>query len=173
MWALSDSGKKLLSIAAALFFLLSAVGLSVLMVSDNTPSNDAVCYKPYPDLMAGKASYLTGGKPTKCTLILEKADNPEKRAKGLSGRKNLPANIGMLFIFDRPGKQCMWMKDMNFNIDMVWLDRDKQIIHIEEGVSPSTFPKSFCGADLAQYVIEVKAGVAEATNFRVGERIDL
>ncbi len=166
--------QRALFLFGALFFLVSTIGLTILITNNKAIAPNAICYAPYPDLMAGKSQYVTGGgNPTDCTLTLEKADTPEKRQQGLSGRKDIVANTGVLFVFDSPGRQCMWMKDMNFNIDIIWLSSEKEIIHIEENVSPKTFPQSFCGAEPALYVLEVKAGVANATGFHIGDHLNL
>jgi len=43
---------------------------------------------------------------------------------------------------------------------MVWLNSDKQVVHIEENVAPETYPELFCPDEPAQYVLEVEAGRA-------------
>ncbi|MBU4141500.1 DUF192 domain-containing protein, partial [Patescibacteria group bacterium] len=58
-----------------------------------------------------------GGKIIK----VEIADMPEKQAKGLSGRKFLAENHGMLFVFTSPDHYSFWMKDMNFSLDFIWI----------------------------------------------------
>ena len=47
---------------------------------------------------------------------------PEERSQGLSGRPNLAAGTGMLFVFEQAGSYAFWMKDMRFPLDMVWID---------------------------------------------------
>lgn len=91
---------------------------------------------------------------------IERADTEASRKKGLSGRDSIGAKDAMLFVFDKPGQRCMWMKDMKFSIDMVWLDASKRIVAIEHNVSPDTYPKNFCH-DNAQYVLEFAAGTAK------------
>ena len=98
---------------------------------------------------------------------LEVADDDEERMKGLSGRASLPADQGMLFIFGQPEEQCFWMKDMKFGIDMVWTDRQKKILKIQENVSPETYPDSFCEND-TQYVLEFNQGFAARYGLKVG-----
>lgn len=52
------------------------------------------------------------------------ADTPQKRQQGLSGREKLLPNTGMFFKFDTLEQQGIWMKDMNFSIDILWLDEN-------------------------------------------------
>jgi uncharacterized membrane protein (UPF0127 family) len=47
--------------------------------------------------------------------------------RGLGGKQEIGANQGMLFVFDRPGKYIFWMKDMNFPIDIIWIDKNLKI----------------------------------------------
>jgi hypothetical protein len=112
-------------------------------------------------------SLLIGNREINVILV----QTPEERQMGLSGRTNLPANTGMLFVFETPGTYGFWMKDMLFSIDMVWISADKRIIHIEKSVSPDTFPKAFSPKDPALYVLEVKAGFSDKNNIKVGDTI--
>ena len=49
----------------------------------------------------------------------EVADNFVTRMQGLMHRPSMGANEGMLFIFDEPGIQCMWMKNTLAPLDML------------------------------------------------------
>lgn len=101
---------------------------------------------------------------------LEIADTPQARAQGLSGRQSLPENSGMLFVFDSPSKQCMWMKNMKFPLDMVWLDKDKRVIQTRSDIKPETFPASFC-ADSTKYVVELNSGDVQREKIKTGQRL--
>lgn len=70
------------------------------------------------------------------------SDTDSKVVKGLSGRKSLGQDEAMLFVFQSPGIYKFWMKDMNFPLDIIWLDKDRKVIHIEHNLSPSTDRKS-------------------------------
>lgn len=103
---------------------------------------------------------------------VERADTNEKRLKGLSDRDNLPQDQAMLFLFDTPMEQCMWMKDMRFVVDMIWLNENKEVIKIEPNVAPETYPKSFC-AENTKYVIEINADLANSLRLAIGDKIEL
>lgn len=102
---------------------------------------------------------------------LENVTSSAAQTQGLSGRSGLAENSGMLFSYDNVEKRCMWMKDMKFNIDIIWLDGNNRISSIVQDLSPSTYPQSYC-AD-AKYVIELTAGEADKHNLRVGQVIKL
>ena len=94
----------------------------------------------------------------KATLQVELAQTPEERRVGLSHRRSLQKGRGMLFLFKKEGNYSFWMKDMYFPIDIIWINADKKIVHIEHRVAPETYPKSFASPIPAQYVLEVPAG---------------
>jgi len=110
-----------------------------------------------------------GGK----SFSLEVASTPQEQELGLGNRPSMPADHGMLFVFSgTPQKQCFWMRDMNFPLDIIWLGPDKQVVHIEQNVSPDTYPHSFCSSEPAQYVIELNAGAVAATGIHVGQTLN-
>jgi uncharacterized protein len=107
------------------------------------------------------------------TLNVEVADTDVARIQGLSGRKSLGKNEGMLFVFEDPGNYGFWMKDMNFAIDIAWLDKDKKIIYIENNVEPETYlknPPQIFGSDVTSlYVLETPAQFLVENNVKIGD----
>jgi len=101
------------------------------------------------------------------------ADTTETRTKGLSGTPYLPEGVVKLFVFDVSDRWGFWMKDMNYAIDIMWVDAAGEIIHIEENVAPSSFPKSYTPATPALYVIEASAGFVQQYEIAVGENVTL
>jgi len=101
----------------------------------------------------------------------ERAVTQQQQEKGLSYRQSLSKNQAMLFIFDKPDVECFWMKDMNFPLDMIWLNADKQVVHIEHDVQPSSYPNSFCPDTPAKYVIEVNAGTTTSVGLKTGDQV--
>lgn len=102
---------------------------------------------------------------------LEVADTNQTRKLGLSSRDSLAKNNGMLFVFEAPSEQCFWMKDMRFDLDIIWTDESKRINKIEKNVSPSSYPESFCAAE-TKYVLEFNAGFAELYGLKVGDELN-
>lgn len=114
--------------------------------------------------------YISSGK--QC-VNLETVNNDQSRQRGLSGRKSMPEDQGMLFVFEKPGRHCIWMKDMNFPLDIIWLDADKKVEHIEKNVAPDTYPKTFCPVNNAKYVVELNKGVADMAELKLGQQLNL
>jgi hypothetical protein len=95
------------------------------------------------------------------TVEVEIASTQAQFKKGLSGRGSLAAGHGMLFVFDKEGNWGMWMKGMQFPLDIIWANASGTIVTIEHSVSPDTYPTIFYPAQpTALYVLEVPAGFA-------------
>lgn len=93
------------------------------------------------------------------TFIAEVADTEAKRTLGLSGRKSLPTNQGMLFVFDEPSQPGFWMKDMNFPIDIIWFDKNRKIVGIEKNLQPNSYPQVFYPPQEVSSALEINAGI--------------
>ena len=96
------------------------------------------------------------------------ADSPSAREQGLSGTPYLPTGIVKLFVFEESAAWSFWMKDMNYPIDILWLDENKTVVHIESGVTPESFPQSHVPTVPARYVIETTAGFTNIYNISIG-----
>lgn len=130
------------------------------------------CGLSIPAQQPSKLDFAGSGQPRDC-IYLEQVNDPAGRAVGLAKYDSLPLTQGMLFVFEPHSQACMWMKDMQFAIDMVWLDPDRRVIKIEKSVPPDSYPTSFCSEQPAQYVIELAAGVADKAGLKVGQQITL
>lgn len=104
---------------------------------------------------------------------LEVASTNSTRTLGLSGRPSMAMNQGMLFDFRQPGEYCIWMKDMKFALDIIWLSEEKEISQMIDNLTPDTYPKSYCGPPTSRYVVEVNSGVIKAADLHTGQRIKL
>lgn len=105
------------------------------------------------------------------TVLAEVADTDEKRQRGLSGRETLQDGEGMLFLFEVSGQHKFWMNNMKIALDIVWIADDGEIAHIEENVTPETFPQVFSSKIPTRAVLEVPAGWVERNGVIVGEYI--
>ena len=107
------------------------------------------------------------------TFNTKKLTDEISRQKGLSGRGCIPEDSAMEFVFDKPAKYCFWMKEMNFSIDIVWLDEKGVVNYILRNVSPESYPTSFCPEDDGRYVLEFKAGTAARLELTDGDKVTL
>lgn len=100
-------------------------------------------------------------------LVADVAATNDQRSKGLSVKDALNENEAMLFVFSTEREHSFWMKGMKFPIDIIWLDDDKEVVHIEQSLEPCV-PDSFCQPykpnDDSLYVLETVAGFAQKYN---------
>ncbi len=107
------------------------------------------------------------------TLKVDVSDDKEERSLGLSNRDSLPEDEGMLFIFDKPGKYGFWMKDMKFDLDIMWFNEYGEMIYFVEGVKPKDFPKTYEPPADSFSALEVNSGFIKEKNLKIGDKIDL
>lgn len=86
------------------------------------------------------------------------ADTNEKRIQGLSGLEKIKNNEVMLFVFEEEDLHGIWMKDMLFNIDLVFLDKDLNVINYFDNVSYESYPTIYYPESKSKYIIEMNAG---------------
>lgn len=91
---------------------------------------------------------------------------------GLSGQKELLDGTGLLFIFDYSDKFGFWMKEMNFPIDILWLDESLKVVDITENMSPRSYPKIFRPSVSVRNVLEVPAGYVFENKIRIGDQVE-
>lgn len=96
------------------------------------------------------------------------ASTPEALSRGLSGVPSLEKNQGMLFVFPIEGRYDFWMKDMNFPIDIVWIDGQNRVVGIIPNLATSTYPNTFSPPGPIKYVLELNADRADKFGIVVG-----
>jgi len=109
------------------------------------------------------------------TFRLEIASSPAQRELGLSNRKSLPEDSGMLFLFEKPALHSFWMKDMHFSLDIIFI-KDDTIVSIAENVPPpdgkGNLP-NYLPASPVNKVLEINGGLAKKLNIKKGDRITI
>jgi uncharacterized membrane protein (UPF0127 family) len=105
---------------------------------------------------------------------VEIANSDEERKQGLSGRKEFGKKVnGLLFVFPETDYHKMWMKDMHFAIDIIWIGEDLKVINIEKNVSPETYPKTFRPDRPARYAVETETHYSDLFGIRAGMEVKL
>ena len=122
----------------------------------------------------------------------EVVENLEDQIKGLSGRKSLGEDKGMLFVYDEVGIHTFWMEDMKFPLDIVFIKdechtNDANLMQItricecevvdfvENLVAPKfgEEPASYTSKEEANYVLEVNAGFVAEHGIKIGNKVDI
>lgn len=102
-------------------------------------------------------------------LVAKIADSPEKQVRGLSGVRYIKPLEGLLFTYERSDFHGIWMKDMNFPIDVIWFDQYQNVIHIVENMHPDSYPKVYLPDSPSRYILEVKAGFVDKYDIKKGD----
>ena len=108
------------------------------------------------------------------TIKAEIADTPLKQTVGLMSKKTLPLNGGMLFIFNEEKHHGIWMRNMSFPIDIVWINKNLEIVDIVESAQPCRINcPIYLPDEKASYVLEVNAGFSKKNQLQIGDMISI
>ncbi len=102
-------------------------------------------------------------------LQVEVAQTPQEHSVGLMFRKSMPMNDGMLFIFDRPGQQCFWMKNTLLPLAVAFIADDGSIVNID-AMKPQTLD-GHCSAKEVRYVLEMNEGWFAKHGIKAGMKL--
>ena len=110
------------------------------------------------------------------------ADTDPRRMRGLMWESEsfLANDKGMLFVFNEPGNRPMWMKNMQFPLDIIWFNEKGSVVAIEKNVPPCITPlevmsckSNGVSADNAQYVLEMISGYVDENSITENSRLEI
>ncbi len=107
-------------------------------------------------------------------INIQIAQTDSQHHQGLSGRKSLPLQAGMLFVFNDYKKRNFVMREMNFPLDFIWI-KDDYVVSCSQNVpvlDKNQQIKHISSPDLVNYVLEVNAGFCYKNNIKAGDRVD-
>ncbi len=104
------------------------------------------------------------------SLIVEIAKTPKELEKGLMGRKSLPEDRGMLFIFEREGIYPFWMKNTSIPLSIAFIDKDCKIVQIED-MEPFDTISLYTPFSPIKYALEVNRGWFKRHNIKIGSSL--
>ena len=114
--------------------------------------------------------------PNGQVIQAESASNVLQRARGLMFRTSLDPDRGMLFIHEKPGLYSYFMYQHEIPLDMIWIDTGHVIVDIVENAPPCHTQASQCphygGNTVANFVLELAAGMVRKYELKVGQRIE-
>jgi uncharacterized membrane protein (UPF0127 family) len=98
------------------------------------------------------------------------ADNDQSRQQGLMYIKDLPANHGMLFLFERPRFVSFWMKNTYLSLDIIFIAPDGVVVNIARDTKPLSLDLIDSNAPVTG-VLELIAGTAARIGLAVGDHV--
>jgi len=107
-------------------------------------------------------------------FLAEIADTPELTAKGLMYRRSIPDDYAMLFIFEDELERGFWMKNTLIPLDIIFLNKDKEIINIHHNVQPCRKSpcKTYYSLKPSKYVVEINGKLSRKFKLKSGDRIE-
>jgi uncharacterized membrane protein (UPF0127 family) len=99
----------------------------------------------------------------------EVAQSPQERAIGLMHRKDMPANAGMLFVFEEPQPQCFWMRNTLLPLSIAFLDDDGRVVNIAD-MKPLD-ETSHCSDKPVRYALEMNKGWFSKRGIKAGSKL--
>lgn len=150
---------------AAIMFIAVAIGLLLLKHESAHESRQQ------------KQAYaldLADGSEYEVTILREE----KELIRGLSGTQSLPENQMILFDFGYDDFHGIWMKDMNYAIDIIWLDKNGRVVYLVEDALPESYRNEsdatiFRPNQRSRYVIEAISGTIKKTGLTINDRIKL
>jgi uncharacterized membrane protein (UPF0127 family) len=124
-------------------------------------------------------SYADTTAPQVChqgdCVALEVVSKDADLERGLMYRKSLDANKGMFFVFNKDDIYQFWMKNMQFNLDILWISLDGHIVFIGQDIPACV--KDPCPVyspdKRARYVLEINSGYTASHHWKLGDKLDL
>lgn len=102
------------------------------------------------------------------------AASQQEREVGLSETKSLQQDQGMIFLFEKPDYYPFWMKNMQFPIDIIYINNGT-IVTIKNNAEP---PKNknesltiYTPTAPSDKVLEIQAGLSKKYNFKNGDKV--
>ena len=108
-------------------------------------------------------------------VSLEVVSKQDDMERGLMYRTSLGQDKGMLFVFPKDDKDSFWMKNMHFNLDIVWISSDEHIVYIGQNIPACTADPCpvYTPDQNARFVLELNSGYTALHHWKVGDLLQL
>ena len=101
----------------------------------------------------------------------EVAATDPQRQQGLMFREKMASNAGMVFVFDAPATQCMWMKNTLLPLSVAFIDAKGKIVNIEDMQARTLESHCSTKAVPVRYALEMNLGWFKQKNIKPGMNI--
>ncbi len=106
-------------------------------------------------------------------VAVEVVKEPAELSLGLMFRRSLAEDRGMLLAYGFDGHHAIWMKNMYFPLDILWLDSDLRVVNIVEDAPPCSAEPCvvYMPKKPGRYVLEVRADFVEKNEVNEGDQV--
>ena len=106
---------------------------------------------------------------------VEIAADEASRERGLMFRESMPAEHGMLFVFDDTQVRTFWMKNTHIPLDILYFDQNYKLVSVQQRVPPCLDSGNNCPVypsdGPAKYALELNAGTADKLGVKAGDAL--
>ncbi|MBO9098672.1 MULTISPECIES: DUF192 domain-containing protein [unclassified Rhizobium] len=157
--------------AMRLASLLKSAPLALFLAfSGHAATADAADVVKQAPHFASETLTITGKTGTAHTFTVEVAVSGPQREYGLMFRRQMAADHGMLFDFDKAQHVQMWMENTVLPLDMLFVDTAGGVTHIVENAVPYSQTIIDSGGPV-KYVIELNGGIVKKLGLAVGDKV--
>ena len=104
------------------------------------------------------------------TLDIEIAQTDYETQTGLMYRKSIEEHQGMLFIFQEELPRSFYMKNTEFSLDIIYINKKKKVVSIKKNTIPYD-KNSLPSGKPVLYVLEIKAGLSDRWGIENGDSV--
>ena len=105
------------------------------------------------------------------TLDIEIAETEYETQTGLMYRHMMESHQAMLFIFEKEQPRSFYMKNTEFSLDIIYINKKKEIVRIQKNAKP--FDKKSLPSSLPiLYVLEINGGLSDTWGINLGDIIE-
>jgi len=158
--------------AIALAMLAFILGPYIRNINSGKNTTTVIEERPEPQFRKdGELSFLSSDrKDTLQKIDIEIVKDETAIQQGLMYRKSMDENKGMLFVMPQMGPQSFWMKNTYIPLDIIFINRNRQIVTIQKNTTPFS-EKSLPSSQNAQFIIEVNAGYCDKYGIKKGDYV--
>lgn len=94
------------------------------------------------------------------------------RNQGLSYQQGMEDNQGLLLVFEEEDYYSVWMKDMEFDLDIIWLNENLEVVFFSKN-NPSCRTEDctiLTSGQPAMYVLEINAGLIDSLGIGLNDQ---
>ncbi len=147
------------------------LGLMITFASCNSKKEDKVLTK---EITFTKEAEIAIKRASNDSLVahldIEIAESDYETQTGLMYRKGMDDEQGMFFLFDNESMKSFYMKNTEFPLDIIFVNRNFEIVNIHQNTVPFSKTSLSSGAP-AKYVLEVNAGLTDRWKLEPGDKI--
>lgn len=148
-----------------------ALGLIISLTSCNSKKEDKVLTR---EIQFTKEAQIDLKKASNDSLLahldIEIAESEYETQTGLMYRKGMENQQGMFFIFADESRKSFYMKNTEFPLDIIYINKDFEVVNIHKNTVPFSKTTLPSGAP-AQYVLEVNAGLSDQWKLAPGDKV--